>query len=275
MLNIIFYSYITILYWLLSPLQPLTDCSLMFVLPTVLLWWSRPCPGAKEPHSYICWHTPGWFETAQHVLSPHRDLWVCRKKTKIYCGFMFLQGYGFLVSRLFDLLFEVRDQYNETLLKKWSLVFRSAVQLVASHKPPFFKVVYDPVIIIIMHLFLNSCSVSLLGCSVELVVQCILIVVVFLLLKSLCLSSWVHVVSSITNKAAPYCHCGWNLKSFKLFFDCFSLLYTCGKMYICNHLTESLSTGRFLTWTTIVPSQWRQRKSTNWWSAASLSMMLK
>lgn len=41
--------------------------------------------------------------------------------------FFYLQGYGFLVSRLFDLLFEVRDQYNETLLKKWSLVFRSAV----------------------------------------------------------------------------------------------------------------------------------------------------
>uniref|UniRef100_A0A8C8A426 Exocyst complex component n=1 Tax=Oryzias sinensis TaxID=183150 RepID=A0A8C8A426_9TELE len=35
-----------------------------------------------------------------------------------------LQGYGFPVSRLFDLLFEVRDQYNETLLKKWALVFR-------------------------------------------------------------------------------------------------------------------------------------------------------
>lgn len=72
---------------------------------------------------------------------------------------------------------------------------------------------------------------------------------------------------------APYCHCGWNLKSFKLFFDCFSLLYTYGKMYM--YLTELLSTGRFLTWTTIVPSQWRQRKSTNWWSAASHSMMLK
>uniref|UniRef100_A0A8C1NND5 Exocyst complex component n=1 Tax=Cyprinus carpio TaxID=7962 RepID=A0A8C1NND5_CYPCA len=33
-------------------------------------------------------------------------------------------GYGFPVNRLFDLLFEVRDQYNETLLKKWALVFR-------------------------------------------------------------------------------------------------------------------------------------------------------
>uniref|UniRef100_A0A3Q4ABH4 Exocyst complex component n=1 Tax=Mola mola TaxID=94237 RepID=A0A3Q4ABH4_MOLML len=33
-------------------------------------------------------------------------------------------GYGFPVNRLFDLLFEIRDQYNETLLKKWSLVFR-------------------------------------------------------------------------------------------------------------------------------------------------------
>ncbi|XP_047464576.1 exocyst complex component 6 isoform X3 [Mugil cephalus] len=35
-----------------------------------------------------------------------------------------LQIYGFPVNRLFDLLFEVRDQYNETLLKKWALVFR-------------------------------------------------------------------------------------------------------------------------------------------------------
>uniref|UniRef100_A0A3B3R7E9 Exocyst complex component n=1 Tax=Paramormyrops kingsleyae TaxID=1676925 RepID=A0A3B3R7E9_9TELE len=33
-------------------------------------------------------------------------------------------GYGFPVNRLFDLLFEIRDQYNETLLKKWTLVFR-------------------------------------------------------------------------------------------------------------------------------------------------------
>ncbi|KAM9462066.1 exocyst complex component 6 isoform 1-T1 [Clarias gariepinus] len=35
-----------------------------------------------------------------------------------------LQSYGFSVNRLFDLLFEIRDQYNETLLKKWALVFR-------------------------------------------------------------------------------------------------------------------------------------------------------
>ncbi|XP_033964088.1 exocyst complex component 6 isoform X3 [Pseudochaenichthys georgianus] len=40
-----------------------------------------------------------------------------------------LQGYGFPVSRLFDLLFEVRDQYNETLLKKWALVFREIFEL--------------------------------------------------------------------------------------------------------------------------------------------------
>uniref|UniRef100_A0A673KQQ2 Exocyst complex component n=1 Tax=Sinocyclocheilus rhinocerous TaxID=307959 RepID=A0A673KQQ2_9TELE len=36
----------------------------------------------------------------------------------------FSPGYGFPVNRLFELLFEVRDQYNETLLKKWALVFR-------------------------------------------------------------------------------------------------------------------------------------------------------
>ncbi|KAM8923749.1 exocyst complex component 6 isoform 2-T2 [Pelodytes ibericus] len=35
-----------------------------------------------------------------------------------------LQGYGFQVNRLFDLLFEVRDRYNETLLKKWAGLFR-------------------------------------------------------------------------------------------------------------------------------------------------------
>ncbi|MBN3290019.1 CP26A protein, partial [Polypterus senegalus] len=34
------------------------------------------------------------------------------------------EGYGFPVNRLFDLLFEIRDQYNETLLKKWAGVFR-------------------------------------------------------------------------------------------------------------------------------------------------------
>ncbi|XP_068610358.1 exocyst complex component 6 [Brachionichthys hirsutus] len=40
-----------------------------------------------------------------------------------------LQGYGFPVNRLFELLFEVRDQYNETLLKKWALVFRDIFEL--------------------------------------------------------------------------------------------------------------------------------------------------
>uniref|UniRef100_A0A3Q3MT74 Exocyst complex component n=1 Tax=Mastacembelus armatus TaxID=205130 RepID=A0A3Q3MT74_9TELE len=40
-----------------------------------------------------------------------------------------LQGYGFPVNRLFDLLFEVRDQYNETLLKKWALVFREIFEM--------------------------------------------------------------------------------------------------------------------------------------------------
>uniref|UniRef100_A0A4W4G7A4 Exocyst complex component n=1 Tax=Electrophorus electricus TaxID=8005 RepID=A0A4W4G7A4_ELEEL len=40
-----------------------------------------------------------------------------------------LQGYGFQVNRLFDLLFEIRDQYNETLLKKWAVVFREIFEL--------------------------------------------------------------------------------------------------------------------------------------------------
>uniref|UniRef100_A0A8K9Y0I9 Exocyst complex component n=1 Tax=Oncorhynchus mykiss TaxID=8022 RepID=A0A8K9Y0I9_ONCMY len=38
-------------------------------------------------------------------------------------------GYGYPVNRLFDLLFEIRDQYNETLLKKWALVFREIFEL--------------------------------------------------------------------------------------------------------------------------------------------------
>ncbi|XP_018416706.1 PREDICTED: exocyst complex component 6B isoform X5 [Nanorana parkeri] len=36
-----------------------------------------------------------------------------------------LQGYGFPVNHLFDMLLEVRDQYSEILLKKWALVFRN------------------------------------------------------------------------------------------------------------------------------------------------------
>ncbi|XP_077481493.1 exocyst complex component 6 isoform X4 [Stigmatopora argus] len=40
-----------------------------------------------------------------------------------------LQGFGFSVNRLFDLLFDVRDQYNETLLKKWALLFREIFEL--------------------------------------------------------------------------------------------------------------------------------------------------
>lgn len=34
------------------------------------------------------------------------------------------QGYGFPVNQLFDTLLEIQDQYSETLLKKWSGVFR-------------------------------------------------------------------------------------------------------------------------------------------------------
>uniref|UniRef100_A0A674JUX9 Exocyst complex component n=1 Tax=Terrapene triunguis TaxID=2587831 RepID=A0A674JUX9_9SAUR len=36
-----------------------------------------------------------------------------------------LQGYGFPVNQLFDMLLEIRDQYSDTLLKKWSGVFRN------------------------------------------------------------------------------------------------------------------------------------------------------
>ncbi|XP_062372395.1 exocyst complex component 6B isoform X2 [Sardina pilchardus] len=35
-----------------------------------------------------------------------------------------LQGYGFTVNQLFDMLLEMRDQYGEILLKKWTVSFR-------------------------------------------------------------------------------------------------------------------------------------------------------
>ncbi|XP_073067665.1 exocyst complex component 6B isoform X3 [Manis javanica] len=36
-----------------------------------------------------------------------------------------LQVYGFPVNQLFDMLLEIRDQYSETLLKKWASIFRN------------------------------------------------------------------------------------------------------------------------------------------------------
>nr|XP_061810642.1 exocyst complex component 6B-like isoform X4 [Nerophis lumbriciformis] len=38
-----------------------------------------------------------------------------------------LQGYGFPVSQLFDMLLEMREQYGEILLKKWNLTFRQVL----------------------------------------------------------------------------------------------------------------------------------------------------
>ncbi|KAL0970635.1 hypothetical protein UPYG_G00244860 [Umbra pygmaea] len=38
-----------------------------------------------------------------------------------------LQGFGFPVSQLFDMLLEMRDQYEGILLKKWNLTFRQAL----------------------------------------------------------------------------------------------------------------------------------------------------
>lgn len=35
-----------------------------------------------------------------------------------------LQGYGFPVSQLFDMLLEMREQYGEILLKRWNVTFR-------------------------------------------------------------------------------------------------------------------------------------------------------
>uniref|UniRef100_A0A669F0I5 Exocyst complex component n=1 Tax=Oreochromis niloticus TaxID=8128 RepID=A0A669F0I5_ORENI len=38
-----------------------------------------------------------------------------------------LQGYGFPVSQLFDMLLEIREQYGEILLKRWNITFRQVI----------------------------------------------------------------------------------------------------------------------------------------------------
>lgn len=48
-----------------------------------------------------------------------RPLW-----SKALISFLLLQGYGFPVSQLFDMLLEMREQYGEILLKKWNITFR-------------------------------------------------------------------------------------------------------------------------------------------------------
>ena len=34
------------------------------------------------------------------------------------------QTYGYPVNQLFELLYEIRDQYNEILMRKWNKIFR-------------------------------------------------------------------------------------------------------------------------------------------------------
>ncbi|CAB1344045.1 unnamed protein product, partial [Coregonus sp. 'balchen'] len=78
----------------------------------------------------------GFFVVEDHILHATQGLSYCSDpdlvlelKNLIVIFADTLQGYGFPVNRLFDLLFEIRDQYNETLLKKWALVFREIFEL--------------------------------------------------------------------------------------------------------------------------------------------------
>lgn len=81
-----------------------------------------------------------WRTSSSYLLTHYRWRFMHFQKTILqkYVSWLVLncftcvQGYGFPVNRLFDLLFEVRDQYSETLLKKWSLVFRYCLSF--SHK---------------------------------------------------------------------------------------------------------------------------------------------
>lgn len=78
-----------------------------------------------------------WRTSSSYLLTHYRCRFVHFQTTTLHkhvswlvCDwFPCVQGYGFPVNRLFDLLFEVRDQYSETLLKKWSLVFRYGLAL--------------------------------------------------------------------------------------------------------------------------------------------------
>lgn len=48
----------------------------------------------------------------------------CSRTLTGCAGFPLLQGYGFPVSQLFDMLLEMREQYGEILLKRWNITFR-------------------------------------------------------------------------------------------------------------------------------------------------------
>lgn len=40
-----------------------------------------------------------------------------------------IQGYGFTVSSLYDLLLEIRDTYSQILMRRWVEVFNSIFQV--------------------------------------------------------------------------------------------------------------------------------------------------
>uniref|UniRef100_A0A9J7XTH2 Exocyst complex component n=1 Tax=Cyprinus carpio carpio TaxID=630221 RepID=A0A9J7XTH2_CYPCA len=68
---------------------------------------------------------------ARLVLQPHSNMSYCTDpdlildlKNLIVLFADTLQGYGFPVNQLFDMLLEMRDQYGEILLKKWNQSFR-------------------------------------------------------------------------------------------------------------------------------------------------------
>uniref|UniRef100_A0A673KQK0 Exocyst complex component n=1 Tax=Sinocyclocheilus rhinocerous TaxID=307959 RepID=A0A673KQK0_9TELE len=109
-----------------SPVYRCLHIYTVLVIPTI-----TPLPGSITALSYLSSRTGllhqqrgragRLIKTQSYCSDP--DL-VLELKNLIVIFADTLQGYGFPVNRLFELLFEVRDQYNETLLKKWALVFR-------------------------------------------------------------------------------------------------------------------------------------------------------
>ncbi|KAG1678663.1 Exocyst complex component 6B [Nymphon striatum] len=75
---------------------------------------------------YRCW-TYASNKRANHVVLSYTSalqlVLICLNLLDCFCAYSF-KGYGYQVTQLFDLLIEIRDQYNEILMKQWVTVFR-------------------------------------------------------------------------------------------------------------------------------------------------------
>ncbi|KAJ1078413.1 hypothetical protein K5549_020637, partial [Capra hircus] len=66
-----------------------------------------------------------WEMALSKTIAALRTHSVCKTPKRSFYFKLIVSVYGFPVNQLFDMLLEIRDQYSETLLKKWSGIFRS------------------------------------------------------------------------------------------------------------------------------------------------------